>query len=83
MMLYIVVGGDRMHNRVDVIGIYSTFQEAEKAAHAAGAIVKDNEWFGCSISGIEVDTPVRNAWGLEKFNGWRRLPPKEQVCPVG
>ena len=84
MMVYIVVGGDSWHNRVDVIGIYSTFAEAEKAAKAAGAIVRDNEWFGCQISGIQVDAPVRNAWNLDKFNGRRQLPPKkEQVCPVG
>ena len=71
MYVYIVIGGDRAANRIDALGVYSTMKEAEKAADAAGRKIKDSEWFGCSISAIKVDNPMRRSWSLDEFDGWR------------
>ena len=77
MYLYLVVGGDNMRNRVDAIGVYTTRETAIKAAHDAGGLIKDGEWFGCSICCIEVDSPMRRAWNaINEFNGFRFLPMK-------
>lgn len=75
MHLYLVVGGDRQDDRVDAIGVYTTFEAAKAAAHAAGGLIKDGEWFGCSICCIKVDSPMRKAWSaIDEFNGWRGKP---------
>lgn len=82
MHLYLVVGGDRGENRVDVIGVYTTQEAAVQATKDAYSIVKDNEWFGCQITCIKVDDPLRMPWELRPFNGHRSIP-KKDVCPVG
>jgi len=73
MWHYIVIGGDGAANRVDAVGIYSSMAEAEKAAYEAGGKITDGQWFGCSISAIKVDAPMRRPWFLETFNGWRNI----------
>jgi hypothetical protein len=73
-MVYLVVGGDALANRVDAIGVYSTLRAAEAAAHAAGGKIIDGEWFGCSICCIKVDSPMRRAWNaINEFTGWRGI----------
>jgi hypothetical protein len=77
MYLYLVVGGDSLNNRVDAIGTYTTLEAAEQAAFDAGCLIRDGQWFGCSICCIQVDTPMRKAWSaIDRFTGWRSLPEK-------
>lgn len=71
--LWLVIGGDFAANRAEVVGVYTNHEDAVRAAKEAGYKVMDNEWFGCSITTIKVDNPVRNVWDNNPWNGYRRF----------
>lgn len=71
MTLWIVIGGDNAANRAEVVGVYNNHKDAVKAANEAGYKVQDNEWFGCSITTITVDDPVRKVWTNQPWDGRR------------
>ena len=72
MMLWLVIGGDFAADRADVVGVYNNHNDAVRAANEAGYKVKDGKWFGCSITTIKVDDPMRMVWSNKPFDGWRR-----------
>ena len=70
--MWLVIGGDYAADRADVVGIYNEHKDAVKAAQEAGYKVRDGQWFGCHITFIKVDNPVRMVWENRPFEGWRR-----------
>ena len=71
--LWLVIGGDFAANRAEVVGVYTNYKDAVAAANEAGYKVKDNEWFGCRITTIKINDPVRNVWDNNLWNGNRRF----------